>query len=362
MKAPKLATNANRNNESRAVIAAAVWGVTSFLLGLLIFNDKFTPIFGRDSVGLTSALFTALSAGSVFFWGLYTRHPRIIELRKLQTSKLGLLRRWLKVLALTFVMAALGFLSTSILFFVLQQAFIGVTFDMYAASAVMAVATGLGAYVAYLTAVVLSPMLLSTLLALFLVGGVLTSAISNSDPYWWQLHFSSLGGGGTGSAEVFNITLIIAGLVIWVLAGVLGNDLTALQKRKKRYYPHRVRVFQVALVGIGIALAMVGAFVYDINVIIHNAAAASMAFIFLALVAGLPYIVPNLSRTFYTFSYGMIAALLICIILFYRVEYFNLTTFELSAAAVVFTWLVVLVRQIAAQLKDSGDEQLHISS
>ncbi len=360
MKASKKSLHAERSNESRAVIAAAVWGAATFLLGLLIYAGEFTPIFGRNSVGLTSAFFAGVAAGSVFLWGFYTHHPRLVELRKRKATKLAILRRWIKVFALTFVVGALGFLLTSVLFFVIQEAFIGVTFDMYAASTVTAIVSAVGAYAAFLAAISMTPMLISGLLALFLVAGVLTSAISNSDPYWWQYHFSSLGGGDTKSAEAFNITLIISGLVIWMLADVLTTDITALQKVHKKEYPRRVKIFYWAVVGIGIALALVGAFVYNIHVAIHNGAAASMAIIFLALVASLPFVIPDLSRTFYMFSYGMLAALAVCVVLFYKAAYFNLTTFELCAGAIIFTWLVVLVRQIAAQLKDAGQDELRI--
>ena len=44
----------------------------------------------------------------------------------------------------------------------------------------------LTAYMAYLSAVNLTPMLLSLVLALFLVVGALASMLSATDPLWWR--------------------------------------------------------------------------------------------------------------------------------------------------------------------------------
>ncbi|NCU38536.1 hypothetical protein EOL96_05785 [Candidatus Saccharibacteria bacterium] len=362
MTTKKAFSSSKKHHESQAVIFSAVWAIVAFILGIIIYGDRYVPLFGHDSVGLTSALLAMVASGSVSFWGLYTQHPRVAELRALKSSKVGLIRRWIKVFSLTFVIAMLGFLLTSIVFFVIQQAFQGVTFDTYASAVASATAAGIASYTSYLVAVTMTPMILSSLLALFLVSGVLSSAISNSDPNWWEYHFSSLGSGGSLSAGAFNITLIIAGLVIWVLAGILAGDLYELQRQQKTIYPRRIKVFHWSLVAIGVALAMVGAFVYDVHVTIHNSSAGSMAIVFLALVTALPYIVPNLTKAFYGFSYSMLAALAVAVYLFYGTGYFNLTAFELVAAAIIFTWLVVLVRQIAAQLNDTGDDEIHLTA
>jgi len=46
-------------------------------------------------------------------------------------------------------------------------------------------------------------------------------------------------------------------------------------------------------------------------------------------------------------------AVMICSWLFVGVGYLNLTTFELLAAGIIFAWLIVFVRHIAAGLADA---------
>jgi hypothetical protein len=46
---------------------------------------------------------------------------------------------------------------------------------------------------------------------------------------------------------------------------------------------------------------------------------------------------------------------IVCMWLFLGVGYFNLTAAELVIAGIIFAWLVVFVRQIAAGLADSGE-------
>ena len=348
--------------ETRAIVIASISSVIAFVIGLVIFGGQMTPIFGRDSIGLTTAIFVAFVVAISFTTGLYTVHPRVRELRTISISPIGRIRRWVKLIALAFVFSALGFLLCSVVFFVFQQAFIGVTFDMWAGSALLATSVAVCAYTSYLISVSLTPILLSGMLAVFLAAGVLTNAISVSDPYWWQYHFSSLGAGGTPSSVEFNITLIVSGLVIWVLAGLIADDLIIVQRNQNKLYPHRTALLRAILIMIGFSLSMVGLFVYNVYPTIHNTSAGLMAVLFVGLIAGLRFVAPTISRSFYLISYAMLAILIVCIVLFYGVGYFNLTTFELSAAVVIFGWIVMLVRQISAQRRDAGDVELYIDT
>lgn len=47
-------------------------------------------------------------------------------------------------------------------------------------------------------------------------------------------------------------------------------------------------------------------------------------------------------------TYGYLAALLVSVWLYKGIGYLSLTAFELLAAGIIFTWLVVFIRQIAA--------------
>ncbi len=70
-------------------------------------------------------------------------------------------------------------------------------------------AAALTAYVTYYSATHLDLQLLATVLAVFLVLGVLASMLTASDPQWWKENLSALGMTDDLSARAFNLTLIV---------------------------------------------------------------------------------------------------------------------------------------------------------
>ena len=105
------------------------------------------------------------------------------------------------------------------------------------------------------------------------------------------------------------------------------------------------------MVLLGLFLACVGLFVYDVHPTIHDSAAGGMAVMFVALSAGLPWIAPAFSRAFFTLSYAMMLAILFGYWLLAGIGYISLTMFELTCAAVIFGWIIVFIRQVAAYKK-----------
>ena len=178
--------------------------------------------------------------------------------------------------------------------------------------------------------------------------------LTASNPYWWDDHFSSLGAGGGVSGYAFNLTLIIAGLVIVALSRYITSDFGKLRQEGRISQKAKVGILQALLVGIGIALAFVGLFVYDEFPTIHNVSAGGMAILFLGIVALLPFITPGFTLAFFAASYSLRLALFVSVWLYMGIHYMNLTVFELVAAAIIFTWVVVFVRHVAALLNDTA--------
>ncbi len=352
-----LSTASHRSIESTAILTASIMGVVSLIFGFIFYSNTSLPLFGRSSVGVTTALAVALSMLVIFSIGWRLSHMSEASFGRAKPTLITKLRGLARVGSLSFTYASIGFLLFSSVFFIFQQAFVGVEFDMWSASVVMALSVAVASYVTYSIAVRMTPASLSSALALFLVGGILTSAIAVDNPDWWQYHFSSLGSGGTVSSYVFNITLIIAGMVIVALADYITDD---LQKVEDKTASARFRVDAVwlMLAIIGAMLALVGVFVYNTDPVIHNTAAGGMAIVFLALTGFLPLLARNLSRSFYLLNYGFLGILFGSIWLFMGVGYFNLTTFEMVAAAIIFAWLVVFIRQIAAHIEDQPQKKL----
>ncbi len=343
-----VAPNQNKVSEARALyFTFATAGVTLLLSGLFFYNQTI-QLFGSPSIGTTASVIAMLAAIVAFYIVEFMR-----DATKDERTTRGVLRRIVWTGSLAFVHAAVGFLLTTGIFFILHDAFIGLSFDWMTASVMTAGYVAALGYIFYLSATAMNTLRLSAILAIFIISGALTSMITAQDPYWWQLHFSSLGADGTFSSVAFNLTLIVGGLVIMSLADYISNDFGKLQSADKRYVVVNRRLIRTLLTLMGLFLAFVGIFKYDDHVWLHNSSAGAMAFIFAVLVVLMPRIAPVFARAFTIFSYALLGGLLFSFWLFNgRFHYLNLTAFELIAFGVVFTWLIVFIRQIAASLQD----------
>lgn len=332
--------------ESRALYAAAIAFASSFLLSLVVFWDNTPSLFGRASIGSIAAWLSVIASFGVFLAAF--KRPMVAA----SSSLIRKLRNGLTTFALGFVYAAVAFMLIAGAFFVLQDAFKGATLDHWTASLIAAAAVAAVGYGVYLAASSLTSLRLSTLLAVFLVAGALTSMMTATDPQWWELHFSSLGGGDSVSSKVFNVTLVVAGLVIVALSDFIAADFAHIKQSGKQYAGIRDGVVRTVLALIGVFLACVGIFAYDTNTLMHNGSAWGMALLFIGLIASLRWIAPGFSRSFYLFSYSLMAGLAGCYWLFNSVGYLNLTVFEMMAAGTIFIWMIVFVRQLGAALED----------
>src|SRR5690606_37412510 len=80
--------------------------------------------------------------------------------------------------------------------------------------------------------------------------------------------------------------------------------------------------------------------------------APGMMVVLAALIASIRWTVPGFSTAFFTLSDVILIALVVTDILFFPVGYLGLTAVELVAAALVFVWLIVFVRNVGASLED----------
>ncbi|MET1018065.1 MAG: hypothetical protein ABWX76_14670, partial [Leifsonia flava] len=86
---------------------------------------------------------------------------------------------------------------------------------------------------------------------------------------------------------------------------------------------------------------------------IHNTVATGMAVVFCVLVFRLPWVVPGLPRAFFVVGYIFIAVIVVSAI-FFATGYYNLTAVEIIAFALIFTWLIVLIRMVSAAATDAA--------
>ncbi len=326
--------------ERKSIYAAFVTGFSALAFSLIYFADQTLPLFGRYSIGLTAAILAALITFVMFL--VSWRAPKHSGAVKRTHRIIHAASHWTKRSAVAFVHAALVFLVLSALFFLLQQAFKGLELNALAASAIVALSVAGVSYMLYPLVYALTLENLAVILAAFLGAGVLTSAMTMQDPTWWQYHFSSLGAGNPVAAFTFNITLIVAGIVVITITQLVIEGLQKSLGERKR----GVATAGHLLVGTGAALACVGLFNFEDHLTIHNIAASGMGVLFIILTASLPKLIPFFDKSFYTASYTMLAGLLLGLALFIT-GYFNLTAFELLCAGIIFCWFVVFIRQIA---------------
>lgn len=333
--------------ESIAIYIACVSGLVGFGSALIAFWGRDISLFERGvSVGFMASIISGVIALAVYAVTAY-KHAAVVG-----KDWRARLKQRVSIWSLAIVHGLLAFLMYALLFYIVDRSFIGVLIDQWAASALVAFATGLAGYFAYLSAATMSSMRIAGILALFLVSGTFVSMLTAQDPNWWYLHFSSLGASGGVSGYAFNGTLIIVGAAVVGLVSSITHDFMRLRGENAVASRTKTAVLMMALSGIGIALALVGVFVYDKFPVIHELAAGGMAVFFMAIILALPWLMSDFPRAFFVASYGLLAALLFSTWLYLSVGYFNLTVFEIAAAAVIFTWLVVFVRQTAALLSD----------
>lgn len=319
--------------ESVALMLGAAAFVVSSIVAVFAFWGADVPISGPDSLGQFVALISAVIAVLVVLWA-----RMLVRARSLNDSTLPRLS-WFDIAAIALahgVIVLLGWIGIASL---LSRSFVDALVFAFPAVLLAGAAAAVTAYAVFLSAVHLTPMSLSLVLALFLVVGALTSMLSATDSHWWQHNLSSLGITDDLSAKAFNITLIIAGVLVTTIANYATATLPTGTERERR---HR-QLVRVALTLIGILLACVGIFPMDVSLLLHNLSATGMAIVFVTLVLSLPVLIPSTPRVFVLLGYVFVGVIVVLAV-FFATGYYNLTAVELIVAVLVFSWLIVFMR------------------
>ncbi|ANJ27947.1 DUF998 domain-containing protein [Agromyces aureus] len=330
--------------EARESTALLV-GAAAFLVGtvpaLFLFQGRDLPIAGRDSFGDAAAIGAALAALAAFLFGCVLRRAQQRALDGSNGTGTGTGRRlrWFDVAALALSHAVIALLGWVGLAAVFAAGFEGAVLYSVTAAILVGVVMAITAYAAFLSAVSITPMLLSIVLAVFLVVGTLASTLSASDPLWWQKNLSTLGISDDISSLTFNLTLIIAGVMVTTVA----HYATAWLPTRTRAEQRGQGIVRLALIVMGVMLACVGIFPVDEFLEIHNLSATGMAIVYVILVIALRSLVPTMPRVFLMLGY-LFVAVIVVIAVFFITGYYNLTAVELIAFSLVFAWLIVFLR------------------
>jgi hypothetical protein len=329
------------SRESSALLAGAAAFVVGALVGLFVFWDRDVPISGRGSIGDFAAIGGALVAIAAFLFGCALRRAQV---RRDAAGGSGRPRlHWFDIAALALAHAVIALLGWVALASILSRSFVGASVYATSAGLLAGVALAVTAYLAFLSAVNLTPMMLSLVLALFLAVGALASMLSATDPLWWQKNLSTLGISDDISALAFNLTLIIAGIMVTTIA----HYATAFLPNSTRSEARGRNLVRLALVLIGVLLACVGIFPVDEFLEAHNTAASGMAIVYVAMVASLRWLLPSMPRVFILLGY-LYVGVIVVLAIFFVTGYYNLTAVELVAAVLIFSWVILFLRNTGA--------------
>lgn len=327
--------------EATALIVGSVVLVGGFAIGLPVFWGRELPISGTGSIGAFAAIGGAITAALAFAVGrLVVRpdEPSPDGLRDGFTVP-GDRLRWYDVAAIAFAHAAIAYLGWIGIAELLERSFTDAPVYAFPGAVLIAVAFALTAYVCFLSAVALTPMVLSLVLAVFLVVGAFASMLASSDVHWWRDNLSALGMSSNSASLAFNATLVIAGVMVTTIAryATAGLPVDDPVDRRGR------SLVRGGLILLGVFLACVGLFPVDEFFLVHNTVATGMAVVFAVVVVGLPWFLRSIPRVFVAFGWAYVLVIVL-LAAFFAVGYYNLTAVELIAAVLIFSWIIVFLR------------------
>ncbi|MDR7183986.1 putative membrane protein [Microbacterium trichothecenolyticum] len=330
--------SSERSLESLALGVGTISFVLVALVSLIVFQFQAAPISGPGSVGQ----FAAIASGVVAFLAVIA--GRFVVHRHESGQRLRVLD-YVDVAALAFAHGVIALLGWTLLAVILEQAFIGATVFALPVLLLAGATAAMSGYIAFYSATHMDLQLLAVVLAVFLVFGVLASMLTASDPNWWKDNLSALGMSSNVSAFAFNITIIVAGFLVTTLARYSTRGIPTAN-------PKGIGRVRVTLIVLGLFLGMVGLFPVDRFFALHTGVASGMVAAFGVLVIALPKWITGISRAFVVLGWLFLGVTLLLAVFFF-IGYYTLTAVELVAGILVFTWIVLFIRNAAALQQDS---------
>ncbi len=335
-----------QNMENLSLLLGGLGFILGALVALVVLDPP-APLFGKGSVGEGAAL----TGGAVSGLSFLTVMILVGSTRMAWQRRLSRFRRVVDLVGLTLVHAVISMLATAAVFAVFADAFRALDLDRWAGSFLIGGACAVGAYVAASSAASLTTSSLSLLVAVFLVVGAFTSALTSSDPQWWQAHFSALGTASDASGITFNFTLILTGVVLTALADFLTHDLTRWAEHTGE--PHWKAVFvRVGFIVLGIMLGMVGVIPVNESLFWHNMVTYGAIGAFVVMLIAVPFLFRHLSGGFVGVTAVVAAMMALGGWLNLGAKYLNITAFEIAAVGTVFLWLILFTRSVSAAVAD----------
>ncbi len=314
------------------------------LVSFIVFRSKqLITLQGDISIGLmvliSAGVITILSFTPFYLYGLRKR-----------SIKLPLGSLIYNCIVLTIALAITVAMVSFIIISVFNNSFKNVQLDIFISSAMVGIYSGVLLYLIVPVAIGMDTIIVARLFTIVMISGIILSMLTNNNPNWWQVNFSYLGWGNGISSLSFNLTIIMAGLLVIALSTQFTNDL----KRSKHIFDKKdvnFNILSVLFIILGVDMSALGLFPYDRAPRLHDILGYSMIIIFGVIVLSLKYIFPKIDKAFLTNSYLILFFIALCYILFSVVGYLSLTGFELIGFLSTFGWLLMFVRKISQMSK-----------
>lgn len=335
--AAEIDPTSERGLESLALGIGTVAFLVTALVALAAFRLEAAPIAGPNSVGQFSAIAAAVTGILAFAAGRYVVRDR--------TARVGALDV-VDVAALALAHGVIALLAWTLLADILERGFVGAEVFAVPVLLLSGAVAAITAYATFFSATHMSLSLLAVVLAVFLVTGVIASMLTSGDPLWWKMNLSALGMTDDLSAFAFNLTLIVAGVIVTTLARYATTGIPSPR-------PGGVRNVRICLIVVGVFLACVGIFHVDTHFWVHNTVATGMAVSFAVAAVRLHAWIPGMPRAFVLLGW-LFLAVIVVLGVFFAVGYYTLTAVELVAGILIFSWIILFLRNAAALQTDTA--------
>lgn len=308
-----------------------------FYLFLHVRNIHTVNLAGNDSLA-TGIIILGVVMGMLLFAGFFIRDRKNPHTHFSQ----NIYWRNFPVIVLSFTLI-LGLALTGSMW-LLGVLFKGASFGRVTASLILFAFGVVTNSVMIYFALVVDAGVLSTVLILVIISGVVIAMAVNNQKYWWQHNLSFLGTSGASSGWQFNATLIFAAMLMIALVDYLFVRLHEVFPRSRQ-----LLVLRVLLTLTAVDLGMVGVFPNNANShALHDQVAVLLVYFIIALIVGVRWLLPQITKDFLVLSDGVGVALVVAALLFQVFGYFSLTAFEMMAFVLAFGWLLMLLDRIEA--------------
>lgn len=168
-----------------------------------------------------------------------------------------------------------------------------------------------------------------------MIVGIGLSMLLDTDTRWMGWHMSRLGESESAASSVFNLTLILAALLV---VGVAARAIDELARRR----PSNPWLLGAPLTLVALALIGLSACPSDYSLTIHNIFGYGQFFVLGLLMLGITKVSPLFSKRTVVFGYGAVAVTGTLMALFHMTRFTSLLFVEMIGLILAYTWILSL--------------------